>query len=92
MPKFVPIAANNNTTKTVGPIRSSYCAARCFLIIADLHKNIPIPYPTRQTATKVNPKAALMATSSPKFNRPAAMAPMTIPASYQESKVRSLAK
>ena len=49
-------------------------------------------YMTNTIATKVKPKAALMATSSPKLRRPAAVAPSTMPASYQDNKQRSLAK
>lgn len=90
--KFVAVAINNNPHNTVGPSLSSYLTALRFLIIAALHKNIPIPYATTAMATKVNPKAALIAISSPKLRRPAAMAPSTMPASYHERRVRSFAK
>jgi hypothetical protein len=92
IPKFVAVAINNNPHKIVGPSLSSYLTALRFLIIAALHKNIPIPYTTTAIATNVNPKAARIAISSPKLRRPAAMAPRTIPASYHERRVRSLAK
>jgi len=90
--KFAPTAMKSKAHKTVGPNRSSYLTARRFLIIAALHKNIPIAYITNAMATNVNPNAALIATASPKLRRPAAMAPRTIPASYQDNKHRSLAK